>query len=128
VTTLNRRRLYFWLLAAWLTLTIVLTSLPNPGCRLDIPHQDKIAHLSFYGVIGFLFALWRRESGDSASRAVVGALLFVAAFGAFDEIHQRFIPGRSMDILDWTADTAGGVAGGTTAIIAPSLLPSLVTR
>ncbi|HEY5995849.1 MAG TPA: VanZ family protein [Candidatus Deferrimicrobiaceae bacterium] len=125
---MNRRRLYFWLLASWLALTITLTSLPNPNFRIDVPHQDKVAHLSFYGVIGFLFALWRRESGDSASGAVVGALLFVAAFGAFDEIHQRFIPGRSMDILDWTADVAGGMAGGTMAVFAPLLRPLPTTR
>ena len=125
---MNRRRLYFWLLASWLALTITLTSLPNPKFRIDVPHQDKVAHLSFYGVIGFLFALWRRESGDSTSRAVAGALLFVAAFGAFDEIHQRFIPGRSMDILDWTADVAGGMAGGTMAVFAPLLRPLPTTR
>jgi VanZ family protein len=28
-----------------------------------------------------------------------------------DELHQLFIPGRSCDILDWTADTAGVIIG-----------------
>jgi VanZ family protein len=28
-------------------------------------------------------------------------------YGVSDEIHQAFVPGRSSDVLDWMADTAG---------------------
>lgn len=115
------RRLYFWLLASWLTLTIGLTSIPNPAFRIDVNHADKKAHFAFYGVIGMLYALWRRESGDAPARAVLGAMLFATVFGAFDEIHQRYIPGRSMELLDWAADTLGGVAGGGAVTIASVL-------
>ena len=35
------------------------------------------------------------------------AFQFVALYGAADEIHQRFVPNRSCDVLDWLADTLG---------------------
>jgi VanZ family protein len=30
-----------------------------------------------------------------------------SAFGASDEWHQSFVPGRSAEVADWVADTAG---------------------
>ena len=41
--------------------------------------------------------------------AVAWAVLIVSLFGATDEFHQHFTPGRSMDVLDWLADTCGAV-------------------
>ena len=35
------------------------------------------------------------------------AVLIVSAFGVTDEWHQSFVPGRSCDVFDWLADTAG---------------------
>jgi VanZ family protein len=124
----GRRRPYFWLLAGWVALTLTLTSIPNPTLPIDVPQADKLAHLGFYGVIGCLFALWRRESGDSRHRAILRSALFVAFLGAFDEAHQQFIPGRSMDLLDWVADAAGGGAGAASAGVLPLLFPFLLTR
>jgi VanZ family protein len=109
------------MLAGWIALTLTLTSIPNPSFQVRVPHQDKTAHLCFYGVLGTLFKRWRRESGDSALRAVLGAILFAAAFGAFDEVHQRFIPGRSMELLDWAADVSGGALGAVAASVIPHL-------
>ncbi|RJP18105.1 MAG: VanZ family protein [Deltaproteobacteria bacterium] len=77
-----------------------------------------MAHFGFYGVAGFLCVLWRRESGRRAGSAVAFAVAFVALFGAVDEIHQFWIPGRSMDIFDWAADFAGGGSGAFFSAIA----------
>lgn len=35
--------------------------------------------------------------------------LVAAVVGAFDETHQRFTPGRSVEFADWIADTLGGL-------------------
>ena len=32
-------------------------------------------------------------------------------FGASDEFHQSFVPGRDTDVFDWVADTLGATAG-----------------
>lgn len=40
------------------------------------------------------------------------AVLMTAAYGAFDEYHQRFTPERTPEVADWLADTLGAVAAG----------------
>lgn len=123
---LARRRLYLFLLAGWVVLTFTLTSIPHPDIYLPVRFGDKAAHFLFYGVMGFLCAMWRRESGASVGRAILEAMLFVAATGALDEVHQRWIPGRSMDVLDWLADVTGGGTGAGLSVVLPHLFPSLM--
>ena len=109
---MTRGRLYLAMLAGWVALTFTLTSIPNPEFGPSFPGADKIAHFGFYGVMGFLFVLWRREIGTGAAAAVIWASIFAALLGAVDEVHQQWIPGRSMELLDWAADFAGGTSGG----------------
>ncbi len=124
----SRRRIYFGLLVLWVLLTLLLTSIPNPRPFSPFRFADKAAHMGFYGVMGFLCALWRRESRVSVGRAVLEALLFAAAVGAVDEVHQYWIPGRSADLLDWSADVLGGGFGAWFSVLLPSLFPFLVTE
>jgi hypothetical protein len=124
---MTRGRLYFSLLAGWVALTLALTSIPDPGFGPSFPGADKIAHFGFYGVAGFLFVLWRREIGMGAAAAVVWAAIFMAFLGAVDEFHQQWIPGRSMELLDWAADFAGGTAGGICSAVSVSMIPHLLT-
>src|SRR5512141_1124823 len=72
----TRGRLYFSMLAGWVALTFTLTSIPNPEFGVLIPGADKFAHFGFYGVMGFLFVLWRREIGTGEAAAVVWAAIF----------------------------------------------------
>jgi VanZ family protein len=123
----TRGRVYFAMLAAWVALTLTLTSIPNPEFGILIPGADKIAHFGFYGVMGFLFVLWRREIGTGAVAAVAWAAIFAAFLGAVDEVHQQWIPGRSMELLDWAFDFAGGTAGGFCSSVAASKIPVLLT-
>jgi len=122
-----RERLYLAMLAGWVAFTLTLTSIPNPEFGPLFPGADMVAHFGFYGVAGFLFVLWRRESGTGTAAAVIWAAIFAALLGAVDEIHQQWIPGRSMEFLDWVADFAGGTAGGFCSAVATSMLPSLLT-
>jgi VanZ family protein len=46
---------------------------------------------------------------------VLSALAATSLFGAADEWHQQFIPGRSQDVADWLADTLGAGIGVLTA-------------
>ena len=123
-----RGRLYLALLAGWTALLLTLTSIPNPDFGIGFPGMDKLAHFGFYGVAGFLCALWRRESGRGAMGAVVFAAVLVVLLGAADEIHQQWIPGRSMEFRDWIADVSGGTAGALLSLAAVSLFPGLITR
>ena len=75
--------------------------------RADFGGSDKVAHFGAYGVLGAALAY-----GGAATR--VGMLPLIAAgslYGASDEVHQSFVPGRSPDPMDWIADTLGTLAG-----------------
>lgn len=63
---------------------------------------DKVVHFAIYGLLATLVC--RLGTGW---RAAVWAFLATAAFGATDEWHQSFIPGRSTELADWLADVLG---------------------
>lgn len=90
----------------WAAAILVLTSVPSPGVRTP-SGADKLVHLAVYGVLGVL--LGRARAPGPASAAGVGAL--GVAFAAVDELHQRWIPGRTADPADWAADALGVAAG-----------------
>jgi VanZ family protein len=84
------------------------SSLPNlaPG----VLNFDKVEHSGAYGLLGLLvFDAVRRTTTLTLPKVALLAILITSAYGASDEFHQRFVPNRSCDILDWTADTTGGV-------------------
>jgi VanZ family protein len=90
----------------WAATILILTSVPVP--EVDVPRNtDKLVHLVVYGILGFLVA--RVLIAESRARvAFLIAALAVSAYGALDEIHQAFIPGRFSDVHDWFADSIGG--------------------
>jgi VanZ family protein len=80
-----------------------------------LPQQvsDKTGHLVAYAGLGLLCV--RAVAGGLPRRVVLqvalAALGIAAAYGAFDEVHQWFVPGRSADVLDWVADVSGALIG-----------------
>lgn len=64
--------------------------------------DDKIVHFAVYGLLATLVC--RLGNGR---RAAVWSLVLVSAYGASDEWHQSYVPGRSMELMDWIADTLG---------------------
>jgi VanZ family protein len=91
---------------------LVGTSLPGSDVPdTGIAHADKLVHFALYAVFGLLFARARaRVHGArwASPRGLAGAVGLVALLGGADEVHQRWIPGRSADVVDWCADVAGG--------------------
>lgn len=71
---------------------------------------DKLLHFSIYTVFSFLLT---RQLSDMTARwrAAIIAVALAMVFGALDEWHQRFIPGRSTEFADWQADSLGAAAG-----------------
>ena len=86
-----------------------LSSLPDiPGPEL-FSAQDKIGHFVVCGILGFFITrslgTWARGLGW---RVVIVVTIAVAAYGATDELHQMFVPGRNASLFDLLFDTAGG--------------------
>jgi VanZ family protein len=93
----------------WSLVILFLTSIPNPSIPAP-KDSDKLVHFFVYAVLGALTgraALLQRRQLALALALVAG----ISVFGAIDEWHQHFIPGRSPAVNDWVADTIGGVVG-----------------
>jgi VanZ family protein len=96
----------FWRNAFWPLLvaaTIFFASTRSTVAMPGITNFDKIAHFSVYGLLATLL-----ERLGRGPRAVALALLLTSLYGASDEWHQSFVPGRSCELGDWIADTLGG--------------------
>ena len=104
---------YIPLILYWITL-FTLTTLPVDAVPRLFDNQDKIEHFFAYSVLAFLLTLalyFQKRSRLISSHAFLFTLIFVLAYGAIDEIHQLYVPGRYCDLYDWLADSIGGSIG-----------------
>ena len=97
------RRLWPWLPAlAWAALIFSLSAQPKLVIDLELG-SDKVAHFLAYAVLGALLAYAQTRTGWPPAAAYALGI----AYGASDEWHQSFVPGRFSDVADWAADAAG---------------------
>ncbi len=103
---------YLPLVIYWIIL-LVATSLPAPDLP-DVWGSDKIKHYLAYGVLAFLLNLTflvQEKKKLTVQKAFLVTIITCSVYGALDEIHQIFIPGRSAELLDLLADVIGAVTG-----------------
>jgi VanZ family protein/UDP-2,3-diacylglucosamine pyrophosphatase LpxH len=90
-----------------------------PG-GVDLPPPlDKLAHAAVFGLLALALDLALRISAPGLPM-YKRHLLVVAAvslYGATDEWHQAFVPGRDCEVGDWIADTLGAVLALTAAYL-----------
>jgi len=95
-----------WVWPLGFAIAIVIESsqshVPLPA---GIWQMDKIVHFLAFGLLATVTV--RALRIESPRWRAIVAVLLVSLFGASDEIHQYFTPGRSCDIFDWLADTLG---------------------
>lgn len=90
---------------------------------MGVAGADKLVHFSLYAVLGALVA--RALAAPRARRGLVLAAAQLMLFGALDEWHQQFVPGRSAELADWVADLLGALVG---LLAAHHLLPLAHSR
>lgn len=76
--------------------------------------SDKLIHFGVFGLL-CLMICWTLSSvtiGNKWIYKIILAIGITSLYGASDEIHQLFTPNRSVEILDWLADTLGAVTAG----------------
>ncbi|MCC6549406.1 MAG: VanZ family protein [Ignavibacteriaceae bacterium] len=103
---------YLPLIIYWLAL-LTATSIPSSSMP-RISYSDKTMHFLAYGGLGFLLTLAFLVQGkfpELRGYAVLAAITVAALYGALDEFHQSFIPGRNAEMLDWIADFIGSIMG-----------------
>jgi len=84
-----------------------------PTAPLPPNMSDKSGHLLAYLVLGVLAvrAVAGRLPARLTRRVALGAMVIAIGYGAFDELHQWFVPGRSAELADFYADSAGACVG-----------------
>lgn len=114
-------RLWGWLTLVYMGAIFAVSSLPGRELP-DLGGKDHYAHFLEFSVLGALAVMW--AVGRFSRRfplwlVLLGVVVFVSFYGATDEIHQLFVPGRFCDVWDWVADTLGGMV--SVALILPIL-------
>jgi VanZ family protein len=91
----------------------LVSAQPDLTLPQGISEIDKIAHLLEYAALGWVVAWALRCECPSLSviALVLFSSIFTAAYGATDEWHQAYVPGRFSDVLDLVADIGGGTLG-----------------
>ena len=98
------------LIVYWLIL-FVLTSLPSKSA-ITIGVSDKIEHFGAYGILAsvlYVNLYFQKKFKKLNKYPGTFTLIFASLYGVMDELHQLFVPGRTADILDWTADFTGSL-------------------
>lgn len=103
---------------AWFFLVMVVICLPGN----DIPpindwfnkiYIDKWAHVGLFSVLAFLFMRPFLQSSLEIKEKwhyMIKIALATAIWGLNTEIIQKyFVPGRSFDLFDWSADSIGAI-------------------
>jgi len=90
------------------------SSLPNVSIPLLEIQFDKMLHILVYALFGFLMARGIYGTNAAVTKKVFWIMIFGASllYGASDEFHQTFVPGRNASLFDLLGDTVGGTIGG----------------
>lgn len=100
-----------WAVAIYLISSIPGSKLPKFAHHIN----DKIIHGSIFFIFGLLVyrALEPRVKPESFNwKRLTISIGAVILYGLSDEFHQGFVPGRTEDVLDATADSVGGICSG----------------
>lgn len=99
---------FLWMVAIFISSSIPSVDLPS----VDLPSFDKVIHFGiFFGLAVFVSrALLHQNVYPSlAAKHLIFTVIITGAYGALDEFHQYFVPGRNPSILDLAADVGGAL-------------------
>ena len=106
-----KNQLKLWLPPIVYALLIFALSSIESASLPSLPFKpgDKLIHLGEYGLFGFILARFFVQM--DLKNSYLWAAAVASFYGATDEIHQFYVPGRTMEVYDWIADTFGGLLG-----------------
>ncbi len=95
----------FWAAAIFIQSSMSYIDTPDLGFDM----QDKLFHAIEYAILGFLLRRALVFQGNIFVHRNAGwlTILLGSSHAILDEIHQFYVPGRSSDIGDVIADSAG---------------------
>lgn len=110
-----RKWLWLWLpVVLWMGVIFIgssIGSMPKVGGRTTDAIVHRTAHLIEFAILGWLVLRALSDGRLPDRRTFIIALIVVTVYGASDEFHQRFTPGRSSELSAVLFDAAGGLIG-----------------
>ena len=107
--------LWFWTpVALWMALIYYSSSICGEDIpKIDIPNIDKLFHFIEYFILGAILVRAFANSSDKAGFKLILLLsiMIASTYGILDEFHQRFVPGRTLEIFDVLSDIIGSFFG-----------------
>lgn len=105
--------IFYWLpVILWATTIFILSSISDfssvPGQaegRSDV--LSSIAHIVIFAIMCWLLIRALIVSGIKKRKAVAWGFIITIIYGALDEFHQYFVPGREVHLSDWLMDAIG---------------------
>lgn len=86
-------------------------SIPRVGGKMTDGLVHRAAHVIEFAALGALTLRAVSKDKRITKREIIITLIVIALYGASDEFHQRFTPGRSSEGIAVVFDAAGGVIG-----------------
>ena len=108
----RRGRIVSWILVVvWTAIIFALSAIPGSGLPPHPEPLNVVAHFCLYLVFGALLSYALSFTKLSLWKVALIALAIASLYGASDELHQLFVPGRHCDPFDWLTDTLGALVG-----------------
>ena len=100
---------------AWALMIFILSSIPSESYPSHPGFLNNVVHFLLYFGLAALIVVGLTGGKLKPVLILVIAILLASLYGASDEFHQLFVPGRNSDPLDWMVDSLGAIAGALTA-------------
>ena len=105
----------WWLpVIVWMIVIFIGSSvgnIPRVGGKTTDGLVHRAAHILEFAVLGALLLRAAAKDKPIAKREIIITLIITALYGASDELHQRFTPGRSSEGIAVVFDVLGGMIG-----------------
>ncbi len=105
----------------WMGFIFCLSCIPGSDIApMEFPYAHIIAHTMLYAVLYYFAYRAMKFQGYSKwlnDFSIIVAYLFVMVYGASDEFHQSFVPGRTEEFRDFAIDV-----GAATIVLGVILL------
>ena len=88
----------------------IFSSIPHlTPPKLEFILFDKIIHFALYSFLSYLlfFAFFKTQKSLFHKNAHLFSISIGILYALTDELHQKFVPGRSCDFFDFLADGIG---------------------
>jgi len=115
----NRRIVAGVLAIAWAIVIFILSAIPADNYPDHPGFLNNVVHFFVYFVLAALIVAALTGGKLKPVPIALIAIVISSVYGATDEFHQYFVPGRLCDPVDWAVDTLGAIAG---ALVASKLL------